>query len=74
VSLVCGILLCLGPLTALPAIVAGVLAHKAANDQPRTVSGRGMGTAGIVLGILNLMLSVIVLSLAIWEFVSPEPR
>jgi hypothetical protein len=73
VALVCGVLLCFGPFTGIPAIAAGVLAHKAANEQPQTVGGRGMGTAGIVLGTVNLMLSLIVGVLAIWQFVSPEP-
>jgi hypothetical protein len=36
VSLVCGILLCLGPFTGIPAIIAGLLGRKAARDFPQT--------------------------------------
>ena len=58
VALVCGILLCLGPFTGVPAIVFGLLARKAARDQPGSVGGRGMAAAGIALGALNLLLSL----------------
>ena len=66
VSLVCGILLCLGPFTGVPAIVAGLMARKAARQRPQaqTVGGARMATAGIVLGTLNLLLSAI--GAAIW--------
>jgi hypothetical protein len=59
VALVCGILLCLGPFTGLPAIIAGFMARKAARKRPAMVGGTGMATAGIALGILNLVLSFI---------------
>jgi hypothetical protein len=56
VALVCGLLLCLGPLTGLPAIVAGVLAIRAAKADPGNAGGAGLGAAGIVLGSVNLLL------------------
>jgi hypothetical protein len=59
VALVCGILLCLGPFTGLPAIVAGFMARKAARERPASVGGTSMATAGIVLGLLNLVLSIV---------------
>lgn len=58
-SLVCGILLCLGPLTGLTAIVAGLVARGQAQRRPAHVGGAGMALAGILLGVLNLFLSVI---------------
>ena len=58
-SLVCGILLCLGPLTGLTAIVAGLVARGQAQRKPNVVGGRGMALIGILLGVLNLCLSVI---------------
>jgi len=70
VALVCGILLCLGPFTGIPAIVAGVLARKAVRQYPQTVGGAGMGMAGIVLGVLNLFLSFLA-CLAILDFLNP---
>ena len=69
VALVCGILLCLGPFTGVPAIIAGVLGRKAAREFPQTVGGKGMATAGLVLGALNITLSLLVVSaLALWHF------
>jgi hypothetical protein len=59
VSLVCGILLCLGPFTGIPAIIAGLLGRKAAREFPQTVGGSGMATAGLLLGIVNLGLSLL---------------
>jgi Domain of unknown function (DUF4190) len=58
-ALVCGILLCLGPFTGLPAIIAGVMARRAARERPALVGGARMANAGIALGILNLVLSAI---------------
>ena len=59
VALVCGILVCLGPFTGIPAIIAGILGRKAARESPQTLGGSGMATAGLVLGILNLLLTVV---------------
>lgn len=55
VSLVCGVLLCLGPLTGVPAIIAGFIAKKAAREDPHGTGGTRMATTGIVLGIVNLL-------------------
>lgn len=70
VALVCGILLCLGPFTGIPAIVAGLLGRKAARDSPQSVGGTGMATAGLALGLLNLSLSLIATALALWRSLS----
>jgi len=56
-SLVCGILLCLGPLTGLTAIVVGLVARGQSRRSPESVGGQGMAAAGIALGVLNLFLS-----------------
>ena len=56
VSLVCGVLLCLGPLTGITAVIAGVIARRAVRDNPATVGGAGMALTGILLGALNLIL------------------
>jgi len=63
VSLVCGILLCLGPFTGIPAIIAGLLGRKAVREFPQSVGGSAMATAGLVLGILNLGLTLLGLGL-----------
>jgi hypothetical protein len=56
-SLVCGILLCLGPLTGLTAIGAGLVARGQAQRKPHAVGGQGMALFGILLGVLNLFLT-----------------
>lgn len=66
VALVCGILVCLGPFTGVPAIIAGFIGRKAARAQPATVGGVSMATAGIVLGVLNLALSAIGVLIALY--------
>lgn len=68
VALICGILLCLGPFTGLPAIIAGFIARKSAREQPTTVGGSGMASAGIALGILNLVISAIAGAIAAYSF------
>src|ERR1041384_2881513 len=60
-SLVCGILLCLGPLTGLTAIVAGVIARGQVQRKPAAVGGQAMALVGILLGVLNLVVSTVAL-------------
>jgi hypothetical protein len=55
-SLVCGILLCLGPLTGPAAIIAGLVARGQAQRKPAAVGGRGMAAIGIALGASNVVL------------------
>lgn len=55
-SLVCGILLCLGPFTGLTAIVAGLVARAQAQRRPGVVGGAGMAAVGIALGVFNLFI------------------
>ncbi|MCE7893716.1 MAG: DUF4190 domain-containing protein [Sorangiineae bacterium PRO1] len=54
-ALVCGILMCLGPLTGIPAIIAGIIARGAVKKDPDNVGGGGLAIAGIILGVLNLL-------------------
>src|SRR3982750_3476332 len=60
-SLVCGILLCLGPLTGPAAIIAGLVARSQAQRRPAVVGGRGMATVGILPGLVNVLLWTCVL-------------
>ncbi|HEY6077254.1 MAG TPA: DUF4190 domain-containing protein [Polyangiaceae bacterium] len=55
-SLVCGMLLCLGPLTGVTAIIAGLVARAQVQRRPAVIGGGGMAVAGIALGVLNLVL------------------
>ena len=66
VSLVCGVLLCLGPMTGITAVIAGVIARRAVRDNPATVGGAGMALSGILLGVLNLVLLPV--GLLLWFF------
>jgi len=52
-SLVCGILLCLGPLTGLTAIVAGLVARGQVQRRPAIVGGAGMAAIGIGLAAID---------------------
>ena len=57
VALVAGFLLCLGPIAGAVAVVAGIVGRRAVSADPVRVGGGGLATAGIVLGIVNLLLS-----------------
>ncbi|MGC4094712.1 MAG: DUF4190 domain-containing protein [Polyangiaceae bacterium] len=59
VALICGILLCLGPLTGVSALIAGGVALKASRARPQEVGGAGLAWVGIALGCLNLVLSAL---------------
>jgi len=69
VALVCGILLCLGPLTGISAIAAGVIGRRAAAQHPESIGGANMALAGILLGVLNLLLSALGVLIAVIELV-----
>lgn len=58
-SLVCGVLICLGPITGVTAIIAGLIGRRAVRDDPAHVGGAGMALAGILLGAGNLVLTVV---------------
>jgi hypothetical protein len=61
-SLVLGILslVCLGPLTGIPAIICGHIARKRSRESPAQFGGPGMATAGLALGYASLALFVAV--------------
>lgn len=61
VALVCGILLCLGPLTGVSAIIAGFVGLSAARARPQEVGGAGLASVGLGLGTLNVLISIIAL-------------
>jgi hypothetical protein len=61
-ALVCGMLLCLGPLTGITAIVAGIVARGQVQRRPALIGGAGMAAIGIALGVLNLLISTIALA------------
>src|SRR5262245_62513900 len=58
-SLVCGVILCLGPFTNLPAIVLGHLALADIKASAGRMTGRGMAIAGLTLGYVGLTLTAL---------------
>jgi hypothetical protein len=58
-SLVCGILLCLAPLTGPTAIIAGLVARGHAQRKPNEIGGRGMALVGILLGVFGLFVWIV---------------
>ena len=69
-SLVLGILslVCLGPLTGIPAIICGHIARRRSRQSPAQYSGPGMALAGMVLGYASLALAVVVAAILSWVF------
>ena len=63
VSLVCGILsvTCLGILAGLPAIITGHLAFGRARKASAQYGGGGMALAGLIMGYLSIILSLVLL-------------
>ncbi|MFM9905079.1 MAG: DUF4190 domain-containing protein [Pyrinomonadaceae bacterium] len=63
ISLVLGILsfLCLGLLGSIPAIILGMMQRSKIRNNPGEFGGGGFAMAGIVLGVLNIIVTVIVL-------------
>lgn len=66
VALVCGILMCLGPITGISALIAGVVALKAVRTRPHEVGGAGLAWVGIAFGIINLLASALALAYAVY--------
>lgn len=67
VSLVCGILsvTCCGAITGIIALVTGYMAKNNADNNPQQYGGRGMALAGIILGAISLVLTVLLIILQI---------
>ena len=64
-SLVLGILsvICLGPLTGIPAIVCGHLARSRIRRQAGAVPGGGLALAGLIMGYLSLVMVLVWVSI-----------
>lgn len=70
VSLVCGVIgLCCG-LSGIIAIITGFMAKNNADSNPAEYGGRGMAMAGIILGFVSLLLTIvgIILQIALGAF------
>ena len=70
-SLVLGIvslLICLGPLTGIPAIICGHIARRRSRQSPAEYGGPGMALAGLVLGYASVALALVVAAILSWVF------
>lgn len=67
VSLVCGVLsiLCCGLLAGIPAIITGFMAKGRVDSNPAQYTGRGMAIAGIILGGISIVLTIIIVILQV---------
>jgi len=61
----CSIALCLSFITALPAIILGHVARKRVARSPEQFGGRGFAIAGIVLGYVSILLTLVIAGLII---------
>ncbi|MDQ3321021.1 MAG: DUF4190 domain-containing protein [Acidobacteriota bacterium] len=61
VSLVCGILslTCCGPITGIAALITGFIAKNNVDANPQQYEGRGMATAGMIMGGISLVVTVL---------------
>lgn len=61
VSLVCGILgiVCCGLLTGIPAIITGYMAKNNADANPNQYGGRGLAVAGMIMGGISILFSIL---------------
>lgn len=67
VSLVCGILglTCCGIIAPIAAIITGFMARGKANENPLMYGGSGMAMAGIIMGFLSLIITVVIIILQV---------
>ena len=70
-SLVLGIssYLCLGPLTAIPAVITGHIALNRSKKEPEIHGGGSQALAGLILGYINLALSVVMVPILAGMFI-----
>ncbi|MGH3457378.1 DUF4190 domain-containing protein [Aeromicrobium sp.] len=64
----CGI----GIVTAIPALIVGILARKEIGASGGTQAGSGMAIAGIILGIVGIILSLLLFAFYGYLFTTPE--
>jgi competence protein ComGC len=57
------LLVCIGPLVAIPAVICGHLAYNRIKRSGGALSGEGIALAGIIAGYVNIGLSVILIPL-----------
>ncbi|MFZ0141341.1 MAG: DUF4190 domain-containing protein [Aeromicrobium sp.] len=73
-ALILGILgpFCCGIFTAIPALILGIVARKEIDASGGTQTGRGMAIAGIILGIVGIVISI--LFVVFWGYIVTTPE
>lgn len=73
-ALILGILgpFCCGIFTAIPALILGIVARKEIDASGGSQTGRGMAIAGIILGIVGIVVSV--LFIVFWGYIVTTPE
>ena len=61
-----------GVFTAPPAIILGVVGRRKVTEAPAQYSGRGMATAGLVLGLVWMILATMIVSLLVFARVAGQ--
>jgi hypothetical protein len=61
---ICGIVLCLGPLTGIPAVICGHMAQSKIKQSGGVIGGGGMAVAGLITGYISFLWIVVTLMLA----------
>ena len=64
--------LCCGIFTAIPALILGIMARKEIDASGGNQTGRGMAIAGIILGIVGIIVSI--LMIAFWGYIVTTPE
>lgn len=62
---VCSFVVCLGVITGVPAVVCGHIARRRAARQPARYAGRGLALAGVVLGYLSVVVTLVVAAMVL---------
>jgi competence protein ComGC len=70
----CSFVVCLGVLTGIPAIICGHIARSRATRQPARYGGSGLATAGLVLGYLSIVVSLVVAAMVLPELAKVKRR
>jgi hypothetical protein len=76
-SLVLGILsyiLCLGPLTAIPAIICGHVAKSKIKAAAGALGGDGLARAGLILGYANIGLMIVIILSFKWARITSQAK
>jgi len=70
----CSFVVCLGLVTGIPAILCGHIARSRARRQPNRYAGSGLAMAGLVLGYLSIVVTLVVAAVVLPELAKNKRR